>query len=271
MSYCQYQDAFQNNENDKLDQMARQINNKKKIYKKNRDNFNNHIDTLCDGVECLSDPSNSRFVPPHLSNNFSFFSSQGDFSSELPTPLEHKKKRKKKRHFDVQSSISGVSSSDDKYHIRNSSRDNSSDEDFGKFSDNNTAKFSASDAEYTADTNDVADIKDFSTTLTDISSNFSSLPNKLKKQFRSTSDHLKKYKDDNETDILNHVTQCKECALKLEGLLKQVTMETNTQLVQPPFNQNNSSMFNFSEMKDLLILVLIGVFIIIIIDAFIRK
>src|SRR3989338_1782684 len=107
-SYCQYNDAFSNTENDNLDNLARQLNNKhKKLNKTTNDGFKNQLKANCSGVKCLADPSNARFAPPNLENDFSFFSAQGDFSSGLPTPFEKqfgKQKKKYKNYKDSDSS-----------------------------------------------------------------------------------------------------------------------------------------------------------------------
>lgn len=247
-SYCQYNDAFSNTENDNLDNLARQLNNKhKKLNKITNDGFKNQFDTNYSGVKCLADPSNSRFAPPNLENDFSFFSAQGDFSSGLPTPFEKQFNKKKKKYYKDSDSSNYT--------------DNNSIESFGSVSSpkkNLSEEFGSS----------IAKIE------SDISSNYSSLPPKIKKQLRLNTPHLKKYDDNDDKTVIKHMKECKQCQA-------QINEQINNQLMNiiNPMMHNNSIVtqnpgimnFNSPELKDTLILVLIGIFIIIIFDVFFRR
>jgi ABC-type transporter lipoprotein component MlaA len=75
-SYCQYNDAFYNSDNENLDRLARQVNNdKKKLHKKIKENINRQEQNACIGIDCLLDPANARYGPSNLSD-FGFFSTQ---------------------------------------------------------------------------------------------------------------------------------------------------------------------------------------------------
>ena len=139
--------------------------------------------------------------------------------------------------------------------------------------------------------------------FSDISS-FSSLPQKIKKKIKNESPHLLKYKDDNEKDIFGHISKCDECKNQLTDLLKTVVsnqeqinnsrhvhnenenhnkqnyINKKVNMQNQQYNQNsnniqhdNSQIFgmNTFELKDMLILLLIGIFIIIFIDMFVRR
>ena len=246
-SYCQYNDAFSSKENDDLDKMARKINNdRKKLRKDVQNNIIHRENELCVGMDCLMDPANSRFAPSSLLPNFSFFSTQGDFSSDLPTPLNKKKKINPK-------SVSFASSD---------SKSQSS----STFSDNY---------------NDIDSIYSFNS----ISSNYSSLNPKIKKHLRLSTTHLKNYAEKDDDAILKHIKKCDQCRLQLINLLQnenhifdvkvskenqKLDMEQSTALQN---KEHFTGILNLSttELKDVLILILIGIFIIILLDFFFKK
>lgn len=138
--------------------------------------------------------------------------------------------------------------------------------------------------------------------ISDVSSNYSTLSPKLKNQFRMNSQHLKHYGGNNDKDILEHTAHCPQCKNILTDLIKSVVAETSVkqfaenqyknnyvdQTNNKSFNQNISQFaeqnggkinldksdmlgINMPELKELLILVVIGIFIIVFIDIFMRK
>ncbi len=242
-SYCQYNDAFSSKENDDLDKMARQINNdRKKLRTQVQNNIINKEKELCVGVDCLLDPSNARFAPSSMLPNFSFFSTQGDFSSDLPTPMNKKKPR------------SPVLS------------------DLASDKSRSTSTFSDVSSNFSFDS---------------VSSNYSSLNPKIKKHLRLSSAHLKNYEEKDDGAILKHIKKCDQCRLQLINLLQNenhifdIVKKENNKNDQPnqsdqlvPQNREHfTSILNLSntELKDVLILILIGIFIIILLDFFFRK
>lgn len=240
--YCQYNDAFSNTDNDELDKMARKINNdRKKLRKQVQNNIINKENELCVGIDCLMDPSNSRISPTALLPNFSFFSTQGDFSSPFPTPLMKNKKN--------------IKSSDQ------------------TFSDSSSlgmkSQFSDLDSIYS---------------FNSLSSNYSSLNPKIKKHLRLSTNHLKSYEEKDDSAIMKHINKCEQCKDQLIKLLQNEkhVFETNKsekvekkEEVQiekfPQSGEGGILNLNTSELKDVLILILAGIFIIIILDFFLRK
>lgn len=125
--------------------------------------------------------------------------------------------------------------------------------------------------------------------ISDISSNYSSLSPKLKNQFKMKSQHLKNYNDNNDQDILQHTAHCTQCKNLLTDLLKSIVTKNgdnlmnnsqSSQNLQNKINYSNhnnqeskSEIFgvNMPELKELLILVVIGIFIIVFIDVFMKK
>jgi hypothetical protein len=72
---------------DKLDKMARRLNNKYKKQNSMDKNYHKQKAELCRGIDCLLEPQNSKYFPSPF-NNAEL--QQSDFTSGLPTPLEHK-------------------------------------------------------------------------------------------------------------------------------------------------------------------------------------
>lgn len=112
--------------------------------------------------------------------------------------------------------------------------------------------------------NNTTDYSNF--TDTDISSNYSILPQKIKNNLKSSLKHINTY---NEQDIINHLKSCTQCKQEIISLLHNGM----------PYNMNNGNntnnlqqhgILNLSmlEIKDILILILVGVFIIIIFNMF---
>jgi hypothetical protein len=253
-TYRQYNDAYSNNENESLDQMARQMNNeRKKLHKHVQAGFNKQNKETCIGINCLMDSSNGKFAPPNLVDNFGFFSAQGDFSSNLPTPLQKKYSDSNSSKFSDNSSVNtfNTKNTDNTFIINDKYSDSDTNDQYN--STNNQYKFS-----------------DSNLIESDISSNYSSLPQKIKKHLRSTTNHLKKYDEKDDKNTINHLKSCSQCRTELLNLLQeeQYIFDNDKQHVK-----QTNGILNLStpELKDILILILIGVFIIILFDVFIRR
>ncbi len=207
------------------------------------------------------DPSNAKFAPPNLVDNFGFFSAQGDFSSSLQTPLQNQSK-------------------------------NYSDSDSSKFSDNSSVNtFNTTNTKNTNNTFSTNDIDNLTNGInnkyslsesnminieSDISSNYSSLPQKIKKHLRTATNHLKKYDEKDDKNTINHLKTCSQCRTELLNLLQeeQHIFKADKQYIDTQqFKHPTNGILNLStpELKDILILILIGVFIIILFDVFIRR
>jgi hypothetical protein len=179
------------------------------------------------------DPAHSKFAPPGLAENFGFFSTQGDFSSNLPTPLQPKK-------YDY-SSVSSLGDNDSKNTFSTNSR---------------LEEFSSP-----------RDLSNMINMESDISSNYSSLPQKIKKHLRLNTNHLKQYSENDDKNIDDHVKTCPQCRSQLLNLLQEDKQNVNF----VPTQQNGILNLSAPELKDILILIFAGIFIIILLDVFIRK
>ncbi|ATZ80447.1 hypothetical protein BMW23_0393 [Bodo saltans virus] len=116
----------------------------------------------------------------------------------------------------------------------------------------------------------------------EISSNYSSLPKKTKKSLRMNSEHLNKYKMNDDEQVLLHLKKCNDCKKQLLELLhKKHNIDDNYNYNNNNNNNNNNNeiinnriMDNAtflglqdSELKNILILIVIGIIIIIFIDV----
>ena len=235
MSYCHYNNAFSNKESDDLDKMARKLNNDRKKNKKYKEHMLNVVqkgiqqdeNNTYDGMEMLMDPAYIRYAPLNNMSEFGFFSTQGDFSSKLPTPLTQNK------------TISEQSDSDQ--------------------------SITFSDIESNQSFSSLSNI--------DLSSNYSSMSPKKKKHLRSSSKHLKQYSDNDDAEIIHHLKKCEQCKTQLFQILQKDSHPINYQ-IQSTNNQQQTEHFgkilniSASELKDVMILLLIGIFIIIVLDFF---
>jgi hypothetical protein len=115
----------------------------------------------------------------------------------------------------------------------------------------------------------------------DLSSGYSSLPKKTKKHLRMSSNHLKKYSDNDDEKILNHIKKCSECRTQFMSLLKQndnhvMPIVQQPIIHQPIINQQEDNSdkilgLKYKELRDVIIWIIIGVLIIFFLDVFLRK
>jgi hypothetical protein len=100
---------------------------------------------------------------------------------------------------------------------------------------------------------------------------------KYKKQLKKNSKHLKHKNDDNY--ILDHIKNCEECKNQLISLLKENENKNNNNVVNTVIKDNdvkinnitdnvNSYLINF---REIIILIIIGIFIIVILNVFGNK
>jgi hypothetical protein len=251
-SYCDYKNAFSNKDNDSLEQEARRINNKhSKLQKQVEHEYTRQNDEICKGMDCLMDPANARFAPPNMTSNFSFFSTQGDFASGLP------------------SAISNDNSSNDST-FSNDIKSNST-YSFNSLPMSMSSTFPISESPLSENME------------SDMSSNYSSLSPKLKKHLRLNTSHLKNYTEKDDKIILAHMKKCEQCKSQLLDLLhinhniplienKSIKSSENIKILENDhiLKQNGILNISTSELKDMLILILIGTFVIILLDMFIR-
>jgi hypothetical protein len=117
----------------------------------------------------------------------------------------------------------------------------------------------------------------------DLSSEYSSLPKKIKKRLRLKTEHLKKYSEDDESSSLDHIKKCDECKqqiinfLKTEGYIFPNNKTDNTIIpaatttTVPISNIEKEESFlglSYREIRDIVILIMVGIIIIVLIDLY---
>ena len=281
----QYNNAFKNN-NENLEQMAHNLNEKRrKITNNVMLDYGNEEQEICQGLECLSDEQNGKFLPQSLNSNFNFFSTQGNFDSRLPNIITQN------QFSDTKSSVEGEIYND----IKSEFSDILSKDIISKdvISKDGISKYMLSETN-----SNLSDILSLSE-----SSSITFSP-KIKKQLRLNTKHLSHQNDDEL--IMEHLKKCDQCRnqllillkhdlpniqqskqqskqqLKQQNLQEQQIQEQQTQEQQNLQYQSNiqqqnyqqfdtNGIFSSPETKDIIILIMIGVFIIILLDIFMRK
>jgi len=191
----QFDNAFYNNDNNELDNMARQLNDKKKkLYTQVKNDYKNQEKETLKGIDAIYSDNSGNFAPSY--SDYSLDNYKSDFDSGLPTPL---------------SEVSSINYD------------------------------------------------------SEISSEYSSLPKKSKKHLRLHTQHLQRFNEKDDKMILEHIKNCDECKYQLLHLLKTENH------IFPKKEQENILGMNYTELKDLLILIIIGSIIIVLLDIFIRE
>lgn len=124
------------------------------------------------------------------------------------------------------------------------------------------------------------DDSDIMESFDDLSSEYTLLPKKKKKHLRLNNEHLKEYSDCDDKSILKHIQNCKECKKHLIEILKNENINENININKKKINNvdnNDVNMvkykdsFNYKEIKDIIILIIIGIIIIFFFDIFLRR
>lgn len=242
-----FNDAFGNTDNE-LDKMARDLNNKKSKYYNNvkKQNRSFELDTMR-GIEAFANEPGFQFAPQI--NNY-----RGDFISGLPTPLEN--------------------DSDDNFSYNTKNPDNNS---YNSNSDNNES-FSLNNKKNLHNSENsehfLSSINNSDNTYNDIMSEYSSLPKKKKKHLRLNNKHLQDYTENDDRLILQHIKNCDECKKHLLNLLKSENHFIPPQNVEKYVEKESNTLFgsvNYKEIKEVIILIIIGIIIIFILDIFLRR
>jgi hypothetical protein len=242
-TYCQYNDAFKNNDNDDLDQLARKFNNtRKKLHEDAKHGYDTQKNNACVGIDCLANSYGSSYSSNNILNNMSPYDSYsgGDFTSKMPTPIQQT--------IDEQEQYT-----DDNFSFSNSS------------SDQQNSLFDTQMSSYSSD--DFGSIKMES----DISSNYSSLPSK-KKHIILSNNHLKQYNEKDDKNVIDHMKHCEQCQQQLIKLVKNNNNKSFDDVIDNG-NVQQEKIFNISntELKYIMILILIGVTIIMFFDFISRN
>jgi hypothetical protein len=222
---------------------------------------------LCTGIDCLQNSNDNKYLPQTLNNNFSNYeyensnNNNNNNMSAIPmmqksnlsnpqTKRIHSEKYSNQNHIDTFNFNDKVS-------------------DFSNF-DLNSYNYS-NDSSFSED-----NLNSFEESLS--GNSLISFSPKIKKQLKNKTKHLEHVNDDK--SILTHIKNCEQCKKELLLLLKNENTNffnnehfTSNNLNNQMNLQNNttSSIFNFSEVKDIIILILIGIFIIIFIDILFKK
>jgi len=223
-SYCNIDNAYNDN-NDELDKMARQINNRKqKLTADVHRSFHDEQKELRQGIESI----NNNFP------EYAYFSTQGDFANTTPTPISKLKRNPKIDYNDDQSS-------------------------YTSFSDNNsTIDFSVDSPTFDSYIDQAKHDKKNNRMI-----------HNLIKQIK----HENKNKHDSDESMFDHVKKCDECKNKLMDLIqhKGESYKKHIQTVSSDESEHFEIDLNKGSTKELLIILLVGVFIIIIMDLLLRS
>lgn len=259
-SQSQFNSAFDNSESKELDKLARKINNKNS--KTNTTFSQKFAGIVCDQLDCT--PYSQQQIG--LENGNSFFSAQGDYSP-MYAPI-NAPNLKMENNSNINSNINSDSSFD-------SSFDSSHMSTFDKkvFSESDSFKSLSSEQ---LDNNS-------------LSSTYSSLPMKIKKRLRMSSPHLKTEKQsvNSDNNDIQHLKSCDDCKNRLLALISGSNLLPHTNLLENSQNKQNvqkanknNSIQNSSnsflnlinpELKDIMVLILVGVIIIMLIDIFVTR
>lgn len=255
-----FNDAF-GNINEDLENMARELNNKNKgVYKNVRkNNYNKDKETLR-GIDAFENEPGFQFSPSQIRDN-------GDFNSGLPSHLDNNS-------FDNNSfdNKSCDNNSFDNNSFNNNSFDNNSQ--YNSISDSFSLNGKNSEHFVSMSMSD-ADYSD-----SDVVSEYSYLPKQKKKNLRMKTKHLQKYAENDEQLILEHIKDCDECKQHLLNMLKNDNhfVQKQNEIIKKKEDVNNvlneSSLFgniNYKEMKEVIILIIIGIIIIFVLDIFLRR
>lgn len=107
----------------------------------------------------------------------------------------------------------------------------------------------------------------------ELSSTYSTLPHHKKKIMLSNK-HLKSFENSStsEDNILSHIKSCTQCKSELLNILKVDEQNKQNELGIEKFNENKNKLsYNIPEIKNILLVVLLGILIIIILDTFFRN
>jgi hypothetical protein len=218
--------------NDDLDKMARELHNKKNSMYSNVKKSNRSKDKeILQGIEAFENQPGFTFSP-HTSDY------KGDFVSGNPTPLDS-----------------------DTYDQYSNSQDISQGDSFSLGGQQNSEHFLSLSDGNCSDSDDVW-------------SEYSYLPKNKKKSLRSNNKHLQKYTENDEQLILEHIKNCSECKNHLLSLLKNDNHFIQKEIDLPKEKDDNNSLFgkiNYKEIKEVIILIIIGIIVIFILDIFLRR
>ena len=198
-----YKSVFSNSLNDDLDKMAQQINAHKKNINKQAHTYDNQSNEIIQGINYLSQPSNSKFLPQSFNTNYGLFSSpNSDDNKTNPNPnpnLTHV-----------------LESGDSMFDNTNMSMGSGSDMSIGmglgmSMGSTPTPTPPHSESMNTMDIDSVSMFSDTSTYLTP----------KIKKKLRINTNHINHIEPNDNDAILTHVKKCFQCRQQLLSILNE--------------------------------------------------
>jgi hypothetical protein len=265
-----FNEAFENTDND-LDKMARDLNNKKNGFYNNvkKANKSFEMDTIR-GIEAFANEPGFQFSPQAQFYDEKSRKYKGDFSSGLPTPLE------KNGMSEDEFSENSRNSKNSGYSSYNSGNNDSFS--LGKKRGSSYSDNSNNSEHFISSFDNIDNIDNIDSN--DMMSEYSFLPKKKKKHLRLNTKHLQEYSENDDQLILEHIKNCNECKKHLLNLLKNENHFISQKNIQNIPNipnvidKDENSLFgkiNYKEMKEVIILIIIGIIIIFILDIFLRR
>lgn len=237
-----------------LDKLARKVNeNRKKMAKNVALDFNNDMNEINNGISRLENSPNKIYLPTSMTNNLP--PTYGEFTNRnlsIPTFSDNSSKNTV-----FSESISYGSFSSLPESIVNSENSVNSSFNSSFNSDSNRDRESI-----------------FTDGISEMSLSVDSkLPLKVKSKLKQNK-HL--HNKDSDHDMISHINNCSTCRKELMSLLtnnenqndKNINIENKNQTTK---NINKLKQFNTSDIKDIIIILMIGIFIIILLDIFLKN
>jgi hypothetical protein len=200
--------------------------------------------------------------PNYNQYNDAFSNSDNMELDKLARELNNKRKAHKKANQNYKSFTKGIAEGISSYNDKNqfnflpASCNDSQD----NLSSNNNDLYNISNSSSLDDINPYISDEE-------ISSNYSSLPKKEKKSLRMNSNHLNHFKPNDDSKILSHLKKCSDCKNQLFELLQKKHNKYNLiDNTQKQYDNNTFIGLQDSELKNILIVIVIGIIIIIFID-----
>lgn len=244
-----------NNDMDKLDELARNINNKKKsgFIKSIHQDIYNHNKKASDALNYLNDPDNAAFR---------YFSTQGMIDN--PNNNENNLKSFSLNDMDDNYNIAGTNVSD---LYKNSSIDNSMTFNSGK------SNSSFSDLNFSINDNKIKK----NNKNKSIKKNLHKLQSYIEKLKEEHNSHVELDSESimstSEDSIIKHLRQCMKCKNKLRNIKdkshKHIDLEFNKEEVNSN-NQNKEQVIKLADLKEWLIILLLVLVVLFIIYVFFK-
>jgi len=274
MLYNQYNEGFSNGDYEELDKVAHAMNNKKKgAYRDAKNNRKKFASEMEYGINSFN---NVGYTCPTYGNNVSQY---GDYVNGLPSSMALR--------------------SNDNLSVLSSNASSNASSNVSSFVDDASTDIASVPTFASASSLPPSSLPPLPSDVeSDISSCFSSLSKKMKRNIRSKSPHLKKYSETDDDLVSKHLRKCKECEKTAKSILRKESAYSQTQTnnvppqpqyQQPPQSQpqsqsqsqsqqlpqsppSNNTFFGLQpkELKEIILIIIIGIIVIICCDMFLR-